>query len=160
MHLTQSHGVIREALIGGHSVLLWNGTLPLTSAAINTERNFNCCKIWGSRLFCSIWGVYVCGCVHTPARTHVLKWVSATAVLLKAGKRTGLGRDLICYFSPWGAVQLKVNAWGVQNHTSLHYRGTGGGGGGLVECGGLAIKSEIISLSSWVQIKLCLNWEA
>lgn len=59
----------------------------------------------------------------------MLKCVSRAAVLLKGEKRMGLGRGLICYFSPRGAVQLKVSAQGVQNHTSLHYRGTGGGGG-------------------------------
>lgn len=49
-------------------------------------------------------------CARTHAGTQVLKCVSRTVVLLKGGKRMGLGRGLICYFSPRGAVQLKVSA--------------------------------------------------
>lgn len=68
-------------------------------------------------------------------------------ILLKEGNTKGLGRDLICFFGPWGVVQLKVDTRGVQNHTTLNNSGTGGGG--LDEWdGGAAIKSEIISLSS------------
>lgn len=52
----------------------------------------------------------VCGCVHMHAGTHVLKCVSEAAVLLQGEKRMGLGRGLICYFIPRGAVQLKVSA--------------------------------------------------
>lgn len=58
----------------------------------------------------SIEGVHVGGCVHAHAGPRVLKCVSRTAVLLKGGKRMELGRGLICYFSPQGAVQLKVSA--------------------------------------------------
>lgn len=36
--------------------------------------------------------------------------VSKVAVLLEGGKRTGLGRGLICCYIPRGAVQLKVSA--------------------------------------------------
>lgn len=54
--------------------------------------------------------MHVCWCVHMHAGAHVLKCVPRAAVLLKGGKRMGLGRGLICYFSPQGAVQLKVSA--------------------------------------------------
>lgn len=53
--------------------------------------------------------MHVSGCERTHARTHVLKCVSGAAVLPKGGKRMGLGRGLICYFSPQGGVQLKVS---------------------------------------------------
>lgn len=43
--LVQLSGVRTEVPIRGWSGLLGSGTLPLSNAAINTERNFNCCKI-------------------------------------------------------------------------------------------------------------------
>lgn len=88
--LSQSRGVMREALIRGQSVLLWNGTLPLTNTAINTERNFNCCKIWGSPLLLQHIG-YAClwVCVHARKKCMCLSVCLGLWFCLREGRGWG-----------------------------------------------------------------------